>query len=467
MAALKNTCIFEVESGGIAADANGSLYDPGVTNPGTDYSYGAGQVVYSYTDATVQATTSNMTSIARPFIAADNANGFNVASGGTVGLFEVTAITGSTATCNASLGVNGNTLTAKLGGPAATPGYVAGKVVASNPVWVQTGTYTFSTGTANVSGGVLNITIGGTNAIPSRWEGYQTTRGDKGTRPTLLIPASSVTSVHIANISGPFLIFDNFILDGASKATIRGVYCNVNLGIKVIRVKVQNTTDYGFVFNGAGQGILLEATNVSSSGQGIYVAAATFCCVACISHGNSVSGFQIASGNFEWCISYGNTGATSDGFGSAGNGYCVNCSSYNNGRAGFYCASGDVINLVNCIAVNNHTYGFQGADNTISFYLRSCASYNNSSGRSVNVVEDDSPIVLGGDPFTSAGTGDFSLNNTTGAGAACRAAGLPGTYPAGLTTGYVDVGGAQHQSVAATSAVMGYPLVAIPELLIE
>ena len=58
-------------------------------------------------------------------------------------------------------------------------------------------------------------------------------------------------------------------------------------------------------------------------------------------------------------------------------------------------------------------------------------------------------IILSGDPYTNQGI-DYSLNNTAGAGAACRAAGFPGARTDGNNTGYGDVGAPQHQDAGGT-----------------
>lgn len=62
------------------------------------------------------------------------------------------------------------------------------------------------------------------------------------------------------------------------------------------------------------------------------------------------------------------------------------------------------------------------------------ADYNafgsNTSGPYSGVSAGDHDVTLTGDPFTDAAGGDFSLNNTAGAGAACRGVAFPHTFPA-------------------------------------
>lgn len=48
------------------------------------------------------------------------------------------------------------------------------------------------------------------------------------------------------------------------------------------------------------------------------------------------------------------------------------------------------------------------------------AVYNNTTADYNNVSAMPGDVTLTGDPFTASGSGDFSLNNTAGAGAACR-----------------------------------------------
>ncbi len=87
--------------------------------------------------------------------------------------------------------------------------------------------------------------------------------------------------------------------------------------------------------------------------------------------------------------------------------------------------------------------------------LINCGVFGNSGGNvdTSNITVTSVGLVTGsGSFFTSAATGDFSLNTTSGRGAAARAAGTPGAYLSGTTTGYTDIGGAQHQDTAKGAA---------------
>lgn len=135
----------------------------------------------------------------------------------------------------------------------------------------------------------------------------------------------------------------------------------------------------------------------------------------------------------------------------------LNCAAYGCGSDGFYLSTyGTAAHtyLRNCIAVSNGGYGYSinsGASAANDRLIRGLwdynMSYNNTSGARLNHSAADNDVALSGDPFTNAAGGDFSLNNTAGAGAACREAGWPGVFRGISTTGYRDVGASETQDV--------------------
>ena len=103
---------------------------------------------------------------------------------------------------------------------------------------------------------------------------------------------------------------------------------------------------------------------------------------------------------------------------------------------------------LNCIAESNGAYGYNGT-NTNSIILRLCAAYGNATADfnlGTGITADVGSITGSSSFFTDAGGGDFSLNNTAGAGASLREAGFPGAL-IGLaaSTGYIDIGVFQSQ----------------------
>lgn len=159
------------------------------------------------------------------------------------------------------------------------------------------------------------------------------------------------------------------------------------------------------------------------------------------------------------CLIYNNTGS---GVTLVGNSRVEFSTFYGNSGSGitFDANSTTAVDAIiqNNILVNNGAWGITAASGSNLDYplVRNNATYNNTSG-SINsgITRVEGNVALTGDPFTNAASGDFSLNATAGAGAACRAAGIPGVFPGGLTTGYLDIGAAQHASVAGG----GFPLV--------
>jgi hypothetical protein len=191
----------------------------------------------------------------------------------------------------------------------------------------------------------------------------------------------------------------------------------------------------------------------------------------CESHGNSVLGFYINASTCINCLSYANTGATTDGFtpNTSGTGsICINCVSYGNGRAGFNLSGtaspGNI--LINSVAEGNgittSSGGFYADAASPGVTLINCAGHNNTGG-DYNAAYITSVVgfqaVTAGSVFTNAAAGDFSLNSIAGRGALLRAAGYPGLYPAGTTTGYADIGAAQHADPAAGGGTKAFPWV--------
>ncbi len=123
----------------------------------------------------------------------------------------------------------------------------------------------------------------------------------------------------------------------------------------------------------------------------------------------------------------------------------------------------------NCVAIENSIFVNNAAatsscisglasDNTAK--VVNCGFYNNTqdvvTGSTYSGYRVVSKIVLTGDPCTSASGGDFSLNNTAGAGALLRGTGFPTTFANGLTANALDVGPAQHVASAAGATAFAF-----------
>ncbi len=86
-----------------------------------------------------------------------------------------------------------------------------------------------------------------------------------------------------------------------------------------------------------------------------------------------------------------------------------------------------------------------------SCLVQNCAVGNCGTNYDANLqaYQKVNCVTLTADPWTAKGSNDFSLNNTAGGGAACRASGIPGTFVELSTTGYRDIGAWQGSDAGA------------------
>jgi hypothetical protein len=350
-----------------------------------------------------------------------------------------------------------------IGNPYATPGKAAGLLAATFSIFLKynASPYLVTTATPNVSGGPIAISVssnnGGTSLI-----GYDTNPAVDNTdanRPTIKLTVGSCTAV---NLTVGTTECRNVIVDcnlqTASVAFAAGDYYMA----RFVRCKATQFTSFGFdlatlytigaIDCEASAGTSAATAAIRASGGGMT-------CLACVARNNACPGF-LASGNgclFLECLADSNTGAASDGFQLQNSSpSAMFCTSRNNGRNGFYNSDGYMraTAVASCLAYGNAAYGFNFAvvpSNTI--YLRNCGGGSNTSGN-LNLQAGTTNlgfVAITADPFVSGATGNLSLNASAGGGALLRAAGFPGTFPGGLTTGYRDIGAVQHADPAGGS----------------
>ncbi len=184
-AALSSTLVWEIDAA-TGANANGGGYDPTSGTPGRDYTQGAYQATYSYTDIVIGADTATGTSVIRPFVANDVGNILNVTAGTgfTVQHVQIMSVAAGVATFDKSLGTTASTGgTGKLGGAKASFNCVGTDtilpLVAGNTVYIKVGSYTSGAAadySANDGTALLPITVVGYSAAPDRTK-YGTTNG--------------------------------------------------------------------------------------------------------------------------------------------------------------------------------------------------------------------------------------------------------------------------------------------------
>jgi hypothetical protein len=460
LAALNAAIVFEVRTTG--SDTNGGGFKTGAT--GTDWSQ-QNAAQYSVTDG-VTAGTTTITSATANF-GTDVVGNLIYVQGGTgsvtAGWYEITVRTNSTTiTVDRSTGLTAGTgVTLKIGGALASPGQAAAAKVAGNDVWIKAGTYSATSASTNIPGGMVSDSTGGASATNwSFWRGYNTARWSTATGPTAsdlankpLLQASGAISSFTMFTVGALGCIDNLAFDGASKTSSRCITVSTS-SANAIRCKASNATNGGVVVSGVNAfARFCEATGCTSV-DAITITDGTL--VYCVSHDNTgVAGIALtasgAQGSAVGCISY----ANATGFKSNSRQTLVSCTAHGNSSDGFLWA-GSSSAALNCISYGNSGYGYNTSSSNEQAALYSCASGTNTSGRSNNIGTDENAITLSGDPFVNAASGNFALDSTTGEGAACRAAGIPGAFPGATTTGYLDVGAVQHQDSGGTG---GGPLI--------
>lgn len=461
--------VWEVRTNG--NDTNGGGFVAGAA--GTDYSQqntkNSGASDKSTTDAVTAASTT-VTSATANFGATIVGNIIYL-SGGTGSLtgawYYVSARASATSITidrnpGASTGVTMN-----IGGALKTIGQLATNWVASNKAFIKAdGTYTPT----------ATITFTPTSAPPDTPAnlliGYTTTRTDRG---QATIQATTNSGITLLSLPAGYWL-RNLILDCNNLATSIGI-----LGGNYLH------TDNCVVKNFTTAGIRLTANtnsihNTEITGGGAAATAAidyatfqnnyiTYCYI----HNNQCPGTANPINN-GGCgiignIFANNSGASSDGAQIRYGYYVIGNVFYNNGRDGLRVAveySGIATIIRNNIFVSNAGYGINQTTtpaNAAQPQWDFNAYYNNTSGARNNmdststtatISDGVSPysyvgnVTLTGVPFTNAGAGDYSLNNTAGQGAACRAAGFAGTFIGGLSVGYQDMGAIQHKDPASS-----------------
>ena len=412
--ALPATTVWEVRTDG--NDANGGGFVTGAS--GTDRSQQAAAQI-AYTDLVIGGTTTELTSAAFPFSAAEVGNILNVTGGTgfTTGWYQVVSVAAGVATMDRSVGTGGSTGgTGNLGGAFLTIAQgLTLSTVAGMMVYVRGGTYNITTALSPAS-------LGG--AYRTRLVGYATTRGDLGQ------PIISVTAAIDGLTPGLGWTFENLELDGTSVG-LRGVNPTTVHGT-LVNCHIHHFVQYGL--SASYEYWSLIRCEVDHNNNGIW-SNAVGGVMDCWVHDNTSDGVAV----FTTGRVTGNVIANNGGHGLIYNygGLILNNILYGNGGDGIRATQSYSFNIgagvcENNILVNNGGYGInQPTAQTHADYpwIDYNAFYNNTSGARQNVNASPHDVTLTGDPFTNAAGNDFSLNNTAGAGAACRGSGFPGVLP--------------------------------------
>ncbi len=428
------------------SDSNGGGFDTAAT--GTNFAMqDAAQI--AFTDLVIDATTNTKcTSAAHPFGATSPGNIINITGGTgfTVQRVQVVSVTGVTATCDKSLGTLSSTGgTGNLGGGLATIGAANTLFVSSNTLNIKAGTYTQTT--AIVISSTLQITT---------WLGYGTTWADGGTRPLITTATNSTHLITTGSTGTGYQVFDNLSLSNTAGTKANGIQQLVNHGGNsmywIVRGCLFDGFQDGLNSDNAGAhwdigNIALIRTEIKNcAGTGCNANSTTRCWVqGCYLHNNTGDNVIISGTLFmDHSISV-NSGAAGV---NTGNGavYCTNCTIANNtGKGIWMSASSPTLEIYNTIIFGNQANNNIVAGTGNQYVAGALISRNNAYVSGANGQWNGSPgdVTITGDPFTNAAAGDYSLNSTAGRGAACKGAGYPGVFPAGTSTGTLDIGAVQ------------------------
>jgi len=408
-----------------------------------DYSWSTSAGI-TFTDLAVGGTNTQFTSAANPVGKNFVGNNLRVTSGTgfTVQTVQIVSTSGTTATVDKTLG--GTSLSGGnggLGGALASPGQAAALLVAQNSVLIKAGTYNIANGSANTSGNAISVAQ---QAL--LWQGYGTLPGDGGTKPILKSTSNSITILTTGNINWGI---ENIEFQVGTATGVRPVYLTstraMMRGCKVTGAGSQA----GIMIDGTINVVMdTEVTGTSGSLPGILASSATgFKGLRIYSHGNGGAGVSDTNSyaQYDWLICSGNgAGNTAGGMLINSNATIVrNCVFYGNTGPGIAITGGNQgISVEDSIAEGNSTYGFEWT--TTYDAATGPYSVNNSSYNNTTAAEHGVPRVkvnfqaLSGSPFSAAGSADFTLNNTSGAGRSVKAQTY--TMPGLSGTGYLDAG---------------------------
>lgn len=441
------------------ADTNGGGFDSGQGSCGTDESGGAGTAI----TITLTATTTGTGSPAFTSTTHGPCNFVHIASGTgcTVGWYEILSQSSGTATFNTAMGSNTNVCVGVVGGSLLTMAQAVTNAVASNSIYMQTGTYTVTTFLITAvqlkfigyltSHDDLNTLTSANAGTPQAWGTY------KGNLPVI---STTTNSFEIFAVHGggptPF-IFQNINFTNTS-GTIGGA---INAYDTYASVVVANCVFNGFTTAINTTNSALAHLSVINSEFSAYTASGV----------SSSSTFGMA---VHGCYFHGGTSST--GYGVAGPAAVSNSVFYNNAGYGVQGNISASELVVNSVFYSNTAGGFYSsgssgwlAANNV-FWNNGIAVKITAGGTVLNGVEIGNAfgsnttnrggtgtffeaqlgdITLSVDPFVSASTGNFALNTSATGGALLAAAGFPGVGPFG--TGTMAVGALQTSGAAATS----------------
>lgn len=442
--ALAGTAVIECRPGN-GSDLNSGGFVPG--GSGTDRTQ-SNTAFLTFDGVTITATSvgvsATITLTGYTVIAGDVDNYVRIVAGTnfTAGLYRISSVSTGLNTWtldrNCTSGI-GAAMVGRMGGALATLSGANSASVSGNTIWIQnTNAHTITTAVA-FSATTISV------------KGYVSSRGDSGVAE-INCATNSINLISLSNCS-----FSNFWnIKFKHTAVTRGN------GVILVTTVSRGLLFYNCEWDGCNIGIrgdgasgatttneltLIKCNFHNSIGQGVAITgSASFIISLCSFHDNGGAGCDGGTVNNSvgftsvvHSLFYNNGGTAGLQIPGGANGTDVVCYAegnvfWNNVGAGLKVNNGNVQAFTRLFAQNNisglnTTYGIDvtattGAELAFGDYN---AYYSNTTAPNRNFVAGSHEVTLSGNPFNNSASGDFTLNGTAGAGAACKQAGYPVT----------------------------------------
>jgi hypothetical protein len=468
-AALSANTVWEVRPTN-GSDTNGGGFVAGAS--GTDWSQ-QNSPQYSVTDG-VTAGTTTITSATANF-GTDVVGNLIYVQGGTGGVvagwYQISSCTNATTIVVDRLAglTAGTGVTLHIGGALKTLSQLSSVMIGSNKAFCKAEATQTTAATLSFTPGA----VAPSRTVPyTRLIGYTTSRTDAGMFTVQLITNTGLTAIVLH--SGGATV-ENFTIDCNSLGTSMGI--DFEAGHQYAKnCKVSNFTLRGICANGNNNhAVSSEVTGgTSAATAAIDMNASVGSKVrSCYVHDNACVGVHILQPgvSVQGNLIANNTGASSDGVLQASGGSILieKNTIYGSGEHGINVSAATGNEELICrgnILAKNGGYGISftsGAGVPADPNWDGNAYWNNTSGTRNN-MDDTSTVAINGvapyanaldvaisgsdptnDPFTAKGSGNFTLNNTAGAGKLLRGTAPQATIPGATGTGHEDFGCFQHQ----------------------
>ena len=431
-----------------------------------DYSQQTAPAI-SYTDMVIGSTTTQFTSSNNPVAPNIVGNMIAVTSGTgfTVQRVQIVSVSGTTATCDKTLGTAASTGGhGGLGGAMATNDYLASNILwtSSNAVFIKNSGGSSSPTIYSTTGPYLYT--GGSLYFPLTIIGYATNRFYTNTDAQPIINAGSSNIIIFLTSNSYFHIVNLNITNSSAYSSVRSIQFN-SASNRVVNCTISGST-YSSILDNSVKNMVINCVikpgALTNHAVALMSQSSALGCTVIGGSSTTGSAFYTAPGTLINCVV--------DGFSPLAaqqaafllydnNSNVIDCIAYNISGSGIGFSNSSVGNgpgiVINSIS-HSCKYGFynNSTDDYNSFIILNCAGYNNTTANYNGTFSPENIqgfVALSSDPFTNeTGTPpNFTLNSS--GGASIQGVGWPTTLPGLTGTSYNDIGAYQHQSGTGTS----------------